>query len=306
MSKEKVSTRRQLLILGKVRAARKPIPRDELMDYINSKLEYDEEHTISTKTPERDIRAIEDLFKITISYNRTKQGYYIADDMRQYDDRINELLINFDLLNSISRDSNLSTYVLAEHHRPAYSEWLAPLVNAIKRTRHVAFDYVNYRRNNATTRVKVRPHYLKESDRRWYLLAYEGDTMKTYGVDRIRNLGILDGKPFTRNTDIDVAQLFKDCYGIWNDESIPVEETELRYDALDGNPAECSSGEKKYKYHWNTTVTGITAATAATVAPPRASAEATYGTDGARSNVRQGGISIIRHSDGTARKVLSK
>ena len=27
---------------------------------------------------------------------------------------------------------------------------------------------------------------------------------------------------------------FKDCYGIWNQPSIPVEEVELKYDALDG------------------------------------------------------------------------
>lgn len=36
------------------------------------------------------------------------------------------------------------------------------------------------------------------------------------------------------NTDICVADLFRDCYGLWNDENIPVEYIELRYDALDG------------------------------------------------------------------------
>ena len=34
---------------------------------------------------------------------------------------------------------------------------------------------------------------------------------------------------------IDVTELFKDSYGIWNQADIPVEEIELSYDALDGS-----------------------------------------------------------------------
>ena len=78
------------------------------------------------------------------------------------------------------------------------------------------------------------PHYLKESNQRWYLLAYDGAVMKTFGVDRIRNLDVLEDKMFERNTDINVADLFRDCYGLWNDPAMPVEDIELRYDALDG------------------------------------------------------------------------
>ena len=78
------------------------------------------------------------------------------------------------------------------------------------------------------------PHYLKESNQRWYLLAYDGAVMKTFGVDRIRSLDVLEDKMFERNTDINVADLFRDCYGLWNDPSMPVEDIELRYDALDG------------------------------------------------------------------------
>ena len=78
-------------------------------------------------------------------------------------------------------------------------------------------------------------HYLKESNQRWYLLAYDGAVMKTFGVDRIRNLGVLENETFERNTDISVADMFRDSYGIWDDPSIPVEDIERRYDALDGS-----------------------------------------------------------------------
>ncbi len=51
--------------------------------------------------------------------------------------------------------------------------------------------------------------------------------------DRIRNLDVLEDETFERNTDISVADMFRDSYGIRDDPSIPVEDIELRYDALD-------------------------------------------------------------------------
>ena len=51
--------------------------------------------------------------------------------------------------------------------------------------------------------------------------------------DRIRNLVVHDTL-FERNVDIDVNGMYRDCYGIWNDESLPVEEVILQYDNRDG------------------------------------------------------------------------
>lgn len=235
MSKQVEGMRRMLLILDKVRTARQFVPKTELLDYINEKMTGRYEYNaISSKTLERDIRAIGEFFHIYISYNRTKQGYFINENHGKYEERISELIMNFDLLNAIDCDSSLSSYVLAEHHRPLYSEWLTSLVTAIKGTHPVRFDYVNYRKDNAVMQAEVLPHYLKESNQRWYLLAYDGAVMKTYGVDRIRNLEIIENKTFLRNTDIDISEMFKNCYGIWNDPSMPIEDIELRYSALDG------------------------------------------------------------------------
>ena len=58
--------------------------------------------------------------------------------------------------------------------------------------------------------------------------------MKTFGNDRIRNLPILDNEHYNRDAMIDIHSLFRDCYGIWDQTDIPVEDIELRYDALDG------------------------------------------------------------------------
>lgn len=224
-----------LLILNKVRQTGRFIPKDELLDYVNHCMDDRYGYSrITARTLERDLDDIDEFFGIRISYNRTKRGYFIRDDYSSYDERISELMMNFDLINAIDRDANLSTFVLAEHHRPRYSEWLIPLVRAIRGLHPVSFSYVDYRNDCREKPFSVNPHYLKESNRRWYLLAYDGSVMKTFGVDRIRRLTTDDSRTFRRDTSINVSELFKDCYGLWNDPSIPVEDIELRYDALDG------------------------------------------------------------------------
>lgn len=235
MSKQVEGMRRMLLILNKLRQCHRFVSRRDLLDYVNERM--DERYgyrRITGRTLERDIADIGELFGVNISFNRTRQGYFIRENYGEYDERVCELMMNFDLLNAIDRDQNLSSFVLAEHHRPLYSEWLMPLVKAIHGQHPVEFDYVNYRNDCAEKHFSVLPHYLKESNQRWYLLAYDGAVMKTFGVDRIRSLDVLEDNMFERNTSINVADLFRDCYGLWNDPSMPVEDIELRYDALDG------------------------------------------------------------------------
>ncbi len=234
MSKQVEGIRRMLLILNKVRHGNF-VPRGELLNYVNDKMSWHYGYSeVSGRTLERDIRDIDELFGITISYNRTRQGYFIREDYMGYDERISELMMNFDLLNAIDRTPNISTFVLPEHHRPRYSEWLMPLVRAIHDLHPVSFSYVDYRNDCMERHFDVLPHYLKESNQRWYLLAYDKAVMKTFGIDRIRNLEVHDDETFMRATDSDVNAMFRDCFGLWNDERIPVEDIELRYDALDG------------------------------------------------------------------------
>ena len=235
MSKQKDGIRRLLLILNKVRHGGRFLPKDELLEFVNKQMETQYDAVpVSSRTLERDIADIYSLFGVEIRFDRARQGYYVSEDYMEYDERIAELMMNFDLLNAIGSDNNLSSFVLVEHHRPVYSEWMMPLVKAIRDFHPVTFSYVNYRKDCAEKPFSVLPHYLKESNRRWYLLAYDGCVMKTFGIDRIRDLRVDDTRTFKRHTDINVAELFSDCYGLWNDPATPVEDIELRYDALDG------------------------------------------------------------------------
>lgn len=225
---------RLLVIINKLKGKKRYIPARELKRYIAEAMEMRGYSGKSGRTLERDIDDIQSLFGITIAYAKREQGYYIKEEDENIPERYGQLLQNFDLLNALEGDTNLSTYVLAEHHRPLPSECLPMLISAIKHTHPVVFRYTLVRQGDKVEEKKVLPHYLKESNQRWYLLAYDEGLLKTFGVDRIRDLRICASETFKRNMDINVDELFRDCYGIWNQPDIPVEDVELKYDALDG------------------------------------------------------------------------
>lgn len=225
---------RLLVIINKLKGKKRYIPARELKRYIAEAMEMRGYSGKSGRTLERDIDDIQSLFGITIAYAKREQGYYIKEEDENIPERYGQLLQNFDLLNALEGDTNLSTYVLAEHHRPLPSECLPMLISAIKHTHPVVFRYTLVRQDDKMEEKKVLPHYLKESNQRWYLLAYDEGLLKTFGVDRIRDLRICASETFKRNMDINVDELFRDCYGIWNQPDIPVEDVELKYDALDG------------------------------------------------------------------------
>ncbi len=232
MGKRLEGLQRMLVIVNKLKESRSHIPVEELERYVTLCMEERGYGGVNLRTLQRDIQDIASLFGIRIKHEQG--GYHIVEEDEQEWERYEQLLLNFDLLNALEGDSTLASYVLPEHHRPLHSEWLAPLIGAIKHSHPVVFQYLLVRHDDRVTEKKVLPHFLKESNQRWYLLAYENDTLKTFGVDRIRHLHVLDNEHFRRNTSVNVQSLFRDCYGIWDQPDIPVEDIELRYDALDG------------------------------------------------------------------------
>ena len=225
---------RMLVIVNKLKDCRTCVPQEELKRHVARCMEARGYAAVDVRTLQRDFKEIAELFGIEIAADKVRGGYYIKEQDSRLAGRYEQLLLNFDLLNALAADSDLASYVLAEHHRPLHSEWLAPLIGAIKSCHPVVFQYLLVRHGDEVAEKRVQPYFLKESNQRWYLLAYEGEVLKTFGVDRIRQLRVLEGERFKRDREVDVDALFCDCYGIWNQQDIPVEDIELRYDALDG------------------------------------------------------------------------
>ncbi|TGY31314.1 helix-turn-helix transcriptional regulator [Bacteroides caecimuris] len=234
MGKKLEGIQRMLVIINKLKERQRYVPREELEEYVRLRMEERDATPVDIRTIQRDFKDIEDLFGICIRFDKKRNGYYINEEDSLINEQYERLLLNFDLLNALDKTSNLHTYVLAEHHRPSDTECLPALIKAIKFSHPVAFDYIYVREEGRMREKKVLPHYLKEDQQCWYLLAYDNNVLKIFNVDCIRNLRIYYEETFKRDMNIDANDLFKDSYGIWNQPDIPIENIELSYSALDG------------------------------------------------------------------------
>ena len=151
---------------------------------------------------QRDFGLIDEMFGIVIRNDKSR-GYYIA-ELDEMTDNYKELLLNFELLSSINTDSVLQKYVLTEHRRNAIRhELIAPLLKAIRKRNPIEFDYTLIRHNGKIVHKRLMPHFLKESQYRWYLIGYDTDgKLKSFGVDRISAINILEDTQFLRDEHI--------------------------------------------------------------------------------------------------------
>ena len=232
----KLSQIRRLAILINKLSAVRYVPTDALIAHVENTLAlYDnKDSNYSQRTMQRDFGLIDEMFGIVIRNDKSR-GYYIA-ELDEMTDNYKELLLNFELLSSINTDSVLQKYVLAEHRRNAIRhELIAPLLKAIRKRNPIEFDYTLVRHNGKIVHKRLMPHFLKESQYRWYLIGYDTDgKLKSFGVDRISAINILEDTQFLRDEHIDIPALFRDSYGIWNNPEDPVEEIVLKYDSVDG------------------------------------------------------------------------
>lgn len=226
--------KRMAIILNRLRNGRSARP-DELVEYVSREMGlFDDSHSdVSLRTLQRDINTIAELFHIEIACNPSC-GYMIVERGNSADE-YETLLLNFELLSSIDADSVLQDYVIAEHRRPPFRIDISAVLQAIRNRHPIEFDYTLVRHGNKVVRKKIQPHFLKESQQRWYLAGYDDDgQLKTFGMDRIDNVKVFESERFRRNGSIDIHALFRDSFGIWNNPSDPVEEIILKYDAIDG------------------------------------------------------------------------
>lgn len=235
MGKKLEGLQRMLVIINKLKGLQRYVSREELEHYVSLRMEERESTPVDLRTLQRDFNEINSFFGIHIHFDKKRNGYYIDEEDELKKEQYERLLLNFDLLNAIDSTSNLHTYVLAEHHRPMDCECLPLLIKAIKFSHPVTFSYLYVREGSKIREKRALPHYLKEDQQRWYLLAYDDGILKTFSAEYIRDLRIHYEETFKRDMSINVKELFKDSYGIWNQPDIPVEEIELSYDALDGN-----------------------------------------------------------------------
>ena len=226
--------KRMAVILNRLSGGRSISPGD-LVEYVSRTMSLfdDSRSEVSLRTIQRDIETIGELFHICITCGPDRK-YRITDRGGSADD-YESMLLNFELLSSIDADTVLQKYVLSEHRRPAFSVDISDLLFAVREFHPVEFDYTLVRHGGKVVHKKLKPHFLKESQQRWYLAGLDADgALKTFGLDRMQNVSVVTDEKFVRDDSIDIPALFRESFGIWNNPSDPVEEIVLKYDKLDG------------------------------------------------------------------------
>ena len=187
----------------------------------------------SLRTLQRNIKTIEEVFGIEIQNVRGK-GYHIVGRDPVYTDRFKELLSEFEIIiSTVGSDSGTRDYIIPEQRRMMFSVDIQKILSSIKQRRKVRFSYSLQRLGGKEAEYLAEPYFLKQSQNRWYLVAMVEGVLKCFELGRFKSFKVLD-EDFIRDESVHAGNLFHDCFGIWDDPKMPVEDIRLRFSALDG------------------------------------------------------------------------
>lgn len=188
---------------------------------LNNKLKnsfIDEDHSVSLRTFQRDLKDIESSLKIKIVYNKVKMKYILLDDASQKTSKNSQLFTieSLKMLN-IAQDVSNSDFILIDNRKVTGLENYSTIKEAICLKKHLEFNYQKFDQYKAHKR-KLMPLALKESKSRWYVVGFEIkdglkiNVLKTFALDRIYNCEVTT--EFILKDTIDVQNHFKDFMGV--------------------------------------------------------------------------------------------
>lgn len=165
--------------------------------------------------------AIEELFNINIECDPSTFEYVISEENKHQESVTNWLLNSTATNGLITSARDISDRVFLEDV-PSAREFLAVIIEALRTSSVVKFDYHPYTRSLPTRGVVVEPYFTKIFKQRWYIVGrnVKEDKIKTYALDRMGNVVQLQDK-FTMPADFDPAEYFNDAFGIVVDQSDP-------------------------------------------------------------------------------------
>jgi predicted DNA-binding transcriptional regulator YafY len=207
---------------------KKPATFDEILNYLQSKEDDDAaNYSISQKTFKRDLELIATLLKVDIEFSFTLKKYQIVQESKE---EINlRIMEAYDTFNALKMASDITQYIFFEPRRAVGTEFLSPILNAIKAKKYIKCEYQKFWDSEPNKRLLM-PLALKENQQRWYLVAIDNNDqkLKTFGLDRISNLSYAD-HGFIYPKDIDITEIFFNSFGIISDENYEAEEIILSF-----------------------------------------------------------------------------
>ena len=217
-------------IVNKLSGICEYVSKEDLMEAMSGDMAENGPYTL--RTLQRDIKTIEEVFGMEIQ-NVKGKGYRIVGRDPVYTDRFKELLSEIEILSTVGSDSGTRDYIIPEQRRMTFSVDIQKILRSIKQRRKVRFSYSLPRLGGKEVEYLAEPYFLKQSQNRWYLVAMVEGVLKCFELGRFVSFKVLD-EEFSRDESVQAENLFRDCFGIWDDPKMPVEDIRLRFSALDG------------------------------------------------------------------------
>lgn len=208
----------------------------ELKSYLERKFEEKDlgDLKFTERTFQRDKKAILKVAGIQISYRRSRDVYYIAED--ELTNAEESVFDNLLLVEAYREAKSNSDIMIFEPRKSRGLNLLNGIIHAIQHSKVLSFTYEKYWTTEKSERV-VEPYALKEFQHRWYLLANEYKSeklfIKTFALDRITNIEVKNSS-FKRK-QYDPRQAFHDSFGIIAPNGEKPREIVLAFDAEQGN-----------------------------------------------------------------------
>ena len=171
---------------------------------------------LSQRTLQRDIPIIAEVYRVSIKCNRPTQEYYIIDEAEAFSQN---LLEAFDVYHALQNYyGKLSESILFDKRIPQGTQYLSPLLDAIEKQKQIEIHYHKFWGSKEVQIRTIEPYLLKESQRRWYVLALDVDKklFRVFGLDRIKSIEDMGIKRIY-DPPKEIERFFDDSFGVWVD-----------------------------------------------------------------------------------------
>lgn len=171
---------------------------------------------LSQRTLQRDIPIIAEVYRVSIKCNRSNQEYQIIDEAEAFSQN---LLEAFDVYHALQNYyGKLSESILFDKRIPQGTQYLSPLLDAIEKQKQIEIHYHKFWGSKEVQIRTIEPYLLKESQRRWYVLALDIDKklLRVFGLDRIKSIEDMGIKRMY-NPPKEIEHFFDDSFGVWVD-----------------------------------------------------------------------------------------
>jgi len=160
---------------------------------------------------------VEDVFGIYIDCNRRTNRYFIeySEDVADENAESAWLINTFTVGKVLSMGRQRLSGRVAVENIPSGHQHLTSVMEAMTDNHEIVIGYRKYSSTEAE-RLTLQPYAVKESAKRWYMIAYcvERQGLRVYGLDRIQCLEITD-RSYKMPRGFDVDELFATSFGIY-------------------------------------------------------------------------------------------